>query len=231
MPPLFSIVIPAYNEENRITTTLGMYFRHFMSRKSSFEIIVVCDGSTDRTAQIVRNFRKPNVRVLESEKRLGKGGGIMAGFRASKGKFLGFTDADGSVGPEDFYSMLDTCRRRNCAVIGSRNLMESKITKNPPFYRHLLSNIFSAYVNALFGLGISDTQCGAKAMPRGTALGILNTRCTGFEFDVEMLWRIKNTGANIIEFPVAWSHGDFSTFTIKSGPRMAFNLLMARIRK
>ncbi len=227
----YSIVIPAYNEEKRIEGTLESYFRHFKKSGMKFEIIVVCDGS-DTTASITKSFMKAHkdVRIIESGNRLGKGRAVMEGLRHASGDIIGFTDADGSVGPGNFRSMMETCRKSaDCIVIGSRNMEKSFVTKKQPAYRRLLGNVFSHYVNILFGLGITDTQCGAKVMTRKMLSCLASMKSGGFEFDAEMLWRIKKSGGNIIEFPVKWSHSEFSTFRIKSGPRMALRLMAIRL--
>ncbi|MBI2172880.1 MAG: glycosyltransferase [Candidatus Aenigmarchaeota archaeon] len=227
----YSIVIPAYNEEKRIGGTLESYFRHFKKSGMKFEIIVVCDGS-DTTASIVKNFMKlrKGVRLIEFGRRLGKGRAVMEGLKHAAGDVVGFTDADGSVGPDNFLSMMEICRKSvDCIVIGSRNMEKSFVTKKQPAYRQLLSNVFSHYVNMLFGLGITDTQCGAKVMTRKMLSCLDGMKSAGFEFDAEMLWRIKKIGGKIIEFPVKWSHNEFSTFRVKTGPRMALKLMSIRL--
>ncbi len=228
----YSVVIPAYNEERRITRTLDSYLQYFSKKHADFEIIVVCDGCSDRTSDIVRSFvkRSSRVKLLAPEKRLGKGGGILKGFEAATGDVIGFVDADGSVGPEDLFGMMELCEGKKRAVIGSRNMQNSVIHNRAPPYRRILSRIFSFYVNALFGLSISDTQCGAKALTKDIAKPLVHSvKSKGFEFDVEVLWRIKKNGGSLTEYPVRWSHTTFSTFKMKNGPGMALRLLLTRL--
>src|SRR3989338_11050064 len=104
---MLSIVIPAYNEEKRISATVNSYKNYFKLILRNFEIIVVCDGCTDNTPNIVRKIALKNkkVRLLTFGYKLGKGGAIIRGFDASKGSIIGFTDADEAVSPTDFHGM------------------------------------------------------------------------------------------------------------------------------
>jgi len=223
-----SLVIPAYNEEDRIETALSNYYNPFQDQ----EIIIVCDG-TDNTRNIVGELSKkhPNIKLLIFEKRLGKGGAVIEGFKAAEGERIGFVDADGAVEPDDIKRMFDLLSQVD-GVIASRRLKESKILVRQPLKRRIASKIFNILVRIIFGLNFKDTQCGAKVFRKEAiknVSGELNTK--GFEFDVELLWRLKKRGYKVIEFPITWKHSEGSGFSLSNAPKMFFSLLKVRLWK
>jgi glycosyltransferase involved in cell wall biosynthesis len=223
-----SLIIPAYNEEDRIKTVLLNYATNFPAA----EIIVVCDG-TDNTKKIVREGSKKymNIKLLPFEKKLGKGGAIIEGFKAAKGERVGFVDADESVEPDDVKKMFDLLSDYN-GVIASRKLNESKILVRPPLKRRIASKTFNSLIRIIFSLDFKDTQCGAKVFRKEAVNDILSELTTeGFEFDVELLWRLKNKGYNVVEFPITWKHSEGSSFSLSNAPKMFFSLLKVRILK
>jgi glycosyltransferase involved in cell wall biosynthesis len=221
-----SLVIPAHNEENRIGQVLERYGGR------GYEIIVVSNGSTDRTPEIVEGFAEKdgNIMLLEYQERLGKGGAIIEGFTKAKGDLVGFVDADESTKPEEFQSLVKkVIQRRIDGAIASRWVEGSKILKKQPLKRRVASRTFNLIVRLLFGLPYKDTQCGAKVF-RGSALRqvIPELRLKGFEFDVELLWRLKEEGFSIEEIPIIWEHDKGSTFNLLNAPSMLLNLLRVR---
>ena len=229
MGVLYSIIIPAYNEESRIEKTL-IFVHDFFSKKGSFEIIVITDG-TDGTASLAKKVasKRKCIRIVEFKSRLGKGGAIKAGLDMASGKLLGFVDADMPVRASDMYSLFTMLKDSDCAI-ASRNAAGSEIRRKAPLARRISSKVFGFYVNALFGLGISDTQCGAKAIRRQAYTQIKDMiKSDGFEFDVEMLWHLKKAGLRISEIPVTWSHEDDSKFSLRYGPGMLASLLKTRV--
>lgn len=223
----FSLVIPAYNEEKRILPVLEAWCSFFSKKSKYHELIVVCDG-TDSTEGIVRKFSLKNKEVvlLSSGKRIGKGGAVLAGFKKSKYPYIGFVDCDKSIKPEEYYELISALDMYSC-VIGSRSI---KVLVKKPFYREVLSRLFNIYANLLFHLGIKDTQCGAKVFRKRAIEQILpDMKTTGFEFDVELLWRIKREGYEIKEHPISWEHMPDSKFEMKKAPYMALRLLVLRV--
>ncbi|MBN2517873.1 MAG: glycosyltransferase [Candidatus Altiarchaeota archaeon] len=216
-----SIVIPAYNEEQRISDVLNNY------KTLKSEIIVVADGS-DKTAEIAR---RAGVRVLEFKERLGKGGAIIEGFKAAKGDVLSFVDCDTAVTPHEFSRLLGVFREKKCDVlVGSRRLADSETRKKQPWGRRISSRLFNYFVRAVFRLKIKDTQCGIKFFKSESVKPLLDEiKHKGFEFDVELLWRLKKTGRKIVEEPVSWQHCSGSKFSLSYGPRMCFSLLKLRL--
>ncbi|MCZ7401425.1 MAG: glycosyltransferase family 2 protein [Candidatus Methanoperedens sp.] len=226
---MISIIVPAYNEEKRIQGMLELYVEYFFEKYRDCELIVVADGS-DRTATIVQNMiaKFPGIHLLEFGTRLGKGGGIVEGFKAARGTILAFVDADDSVSPSDLDRIIGALDTVDCAI-GSRRAPGAMITRHQPLKREVISRVFNVMVNLMFNLGIRDTQCGAKAFKKKTVdLVVPKIRSNGFEFDVELLWRIKKHGFSILEVPIEWKHSEHSRFSLKHAPRMFANLMSIR---
>jgi len=219
-----SLVIPAYNEERRITKVLNAYTGS-LKPKADLELIVICDG-TDKTAEIAR---KKGAKVLEFKHRLGKGGGVIAGFKEAKGDVVAFVDSDMSVSPEDFWKVYSAIGEHDVAI-ASRRTEGAKVPRKQSFNRRLMSNVFNRIIRLLFGLNISDTQCGAKAFKaKAIKVVIPKMKSKGFEFDVELLWRLKKAGFSIVEVPVTWVDEKGSTFNLSHAPGMLLSLLRTRL--
>jgi len=222
-----SIVIPAYNEQERIGPILEQYLKYFTKKyNSNYDIIVAVDG-TDGTKDVVKNLsRKYPKQIIctHSRKKQGKGGAIIRGFKACSGDIIGFTDADESISQKEFNKLINALG--DC-VIASRKINNSKILQKQPFIRRTASNYFNTLVNLLFNLKLKDTQCGAKVFRKEVVHSILpNLQCRGFEFDVEILYRIRKNGLDIKELPITWKHEEGSSFSLKYAPQMLINLGM-----
>lgn len=223
-----SLVIPAYNEEKRIEKVIDSYSA-FLGEKYDYELIVVCDGN-DKTAGIVmeRMANDMHIRLLKFAQRLGKGGAIIRGFSASMKDVVGFLDSDESVSPEDFEKLIKELNDADCAI-ASRHVEGAVISVNPPWKRRISSRIFNILVNLMFNLDIKDTQCGAKVLKKDSLDMLLpEFKTKGFEFDVELLWRLKKAGFAIKEVPVVWKHEGGSTFSLRYSVEMFINLLKVR---
>ena len=199
----YSLVIPAYNEESRITPLLegiGQF---------DGELIIVCDG-TDRTAEIVREIaaRRPDlaIRCVEFSHRLGKGGGVHAGLSTARAPLVGYLDADGSTSISEMirlFSSLDSAD----GAIGSRWVPGSNLTVRQGWMRRMESRGFNLIMRVLYGLPYHDTQCGAKAFRKAAVDAVLPAMISqGFEFDVELLWRLRSAGYTITEVPIEWQN-------------------------
>lgn len=224
-----SLIIPAYNEKGRIETVVLNYANHFADQ----EIIVVCNGCIDNTAVIVSNLcaKYSNIKHLDFQEKLGKGGAITEGFKIARGDIIGFVDADESVEPQDVERMLGVLSHAD-GVIASRKLKESRILIRQPFKRRLASKMFNILVNAIFQLNFKDTQCGAKVFNKKAITSVLpKLKTRGFEFDVELLWRMKRLRFNVIEFPITWKHSQGSTFRLSNSWAMSISLLRMRLWK
>jgi len=224
----WGLVIPAYNEEKRIRVVLNTYIHQMPQVK---EFIVVCDG-TDATADIVKEMRKIDGRIelLEFTQRLGKGGGVKKGLLACRTDRVGFVDCDLAVKPDQLIKMFYALDNYS-AVIASRRTDGAQVKVHQPMIRQLLSKGFNwVMVRLLFGLNISDTQCGAKVFHDKVVRYFLpQMKSTGFDFDVELLWRIQRMYYLIYEYPVVWEHQEDSKFQLKYIINMFVSLLWVRL--
>jgi glycosyltransferase involved in cell wall biosynthesis len=189
---------------------------------------VVCDGSSDRTAEIAAKY----ARVLQFPQRLGKGGGVMAGFRAAKGEIVGYTDADNSLKVDQFLRLIDEMDQTGAGcVIADRKSREAMILESQYLVRRLASESFNfLFSRALFGLKVRDSQCGGKIFRREHIDRVLpQMECTGFEFDVELLWRLMRAGCTIAEVPVIWKDDKQSKFSFRYIPSMFVSLVKVRL--
>lgn len=226
-----SIIIPSYNEEARITETLKAYSDFSRaSRKIGrlIELIVVCDGCMDNTAKIARRFK--NVKVLEFAERLGKGGGVFAGFNAASGDYLGFVDADNAITPQEYEKLISAVLSGADCAIASRRIEGARVVESRSVMQKFGSKALNSLVNMLFGLNIRDTQCGAKIFKKEVIKKIMPAmRSSGFEFDIEMLWRIKRAGYSIKEVPITWRGKKDARFSMLETPKMFASLVLRRL--
>lgn len=202
-----SIVVPAYNEEARIGPMLDAYLPYFSDRYGAdAEILIVINGTTDRTEDIVRGYeaRYPMLRHRVDPRPIGKGGALMLGFREARGDWVGFVDADGSTPPEAFQDLVERIGDAG-ALIASRWCRGAEISPRQPLSRRIASRIFNMMVGLLFGLRLTDTQCGAKLMKREAVLKVLpHLGITRWAFDVDLLFQLKRAGYRVREIPTVW---------------------------
>ncbi len=222
-----SVVIPAYNEDKRISDTL-VKIRDYLDRQDySSEIIVVSDGCTDATDLYATTSLKtwPNFRLLSRIENKGKGYSVKEGILQSRGNFILFTDADLSAPIEELTNFLPWIDEFD-VLIGSRALPESNIQIHQPFFREFMGKTFNLFVQLLVLRGIKDTQCGFKLFRRQAALDIFHRiKLTRFGFDVEVLHVSQKLGYSIKQLPVVWRNSPESrVHVIKSSAEMFFNL-------
>ena len=229
-----SIVIPCYNEEQRIGATLDRSIAFLESSGEPWEIVVVDDGSLDATTEVARrrSGAHPCVRLLRSERNHGKGWAVREGFRHASGELVLFSDADLSTPIEELSRFVAKAREGFDLVIASRVVEGARIVTPQTLARRLSGGVFRALVH---GLGLSsfrDTQCGFKLMRRATVGPILESVETeGFAFDVELLFRAERAGLRITELPVPWSDAVGSKVRLfPDALRMALDLLRLRKR-
>jgi dolichol-phosphate mannosyltransferase len=224
----YSLVIPAYNEERRITPLFDGITGF------SGELIVVCDG-TDRTPEVVAEIaaRRADltIRCLRFNHRLGKGGGVIAGLAAARAPLVGYFDADGSTSIQEMLRLFAVGQSADGAI-GSRWVPGSKLTVRQGFLRRIESRGFNLLIRLLFGLSYHDTQCGAKVFRKAaidTVLPAMTSR--GFEFDVELLWRLKSAGFSIAEVPIEWQNKGDSRVEKRDMIRMLAGLFRVRFHR
>jgi dolichyl-phosphate beta-glucosyltransferase len=204
-----SIVVPAYNEERRLPPTLINMIDFFDRMPFSYEVIVVDDGSSDGTADIVRKFERvrEQVRLIQLPKNYGKGHAVRLGVLNSRGKRVLFADADGATPIEEFLRLNEALNKGAPIAIGSRALASTDTKVSTSIHRRLLGRLFNRCVNTVLVPSIADTQCGFKMFTRPVATFLFrNQRSDGFSFDVELLYVAKKSEIPVTEVPINWNN-------------------------
>jgi dolichyl-phosphate beta-glucosyltransferase len=215
-----SLVIPAYNEAKRITTTVREAIDYFAARGIAHEIIVSADGS-DGTREAARALIPvyPQIKVIGSETRGGKGRGIREAVAIATGSLIGFSDADNKTPITEFDKIAPHLQAGCDVVIGSRGLTDSRIERQQPLYRRLGSRGFALFMQTVIGLpGIVDTQCGFKFFQGEVARDLFaRQQIDGYMFDVEILYIARQRGYRIEEVPVRWRDDGDSRLNLVAG--------------
>lgn len=230
--PYLSIVIPAYNEEQRIGPTLDAVIAYLDGQAYSWEVLIVDDGSTDDTAGLAEGYssREPRVR-LERMPHGGKGAAVRHGMLAASGRYRFMCDADLSMPVETLSSFLDRMADGSDIVIGSRQIAGARRFNESPV-RHLRGRVFNWAVRLLAVGGIQDTQCGFKCFKGEVAQRLFERqRTTGLAFDVEILHAARKSGMRIHELPIDWYHRDASKVrTVADTAQMLRDVVLVRLR-
>ncbi len=208
--PLLSIIIPAYNEEHRLPGSLDAIVEWMESTPYSVEVIIVENGSSDRTTEIAQGYARQyaNIRVIHSDK--GKGAAVRAGIYESRGEYLFMCDSDLSMPISEVEKFLPPQLDGYDVAIGSREAPGAQ-RFNEPAYRHFMGRVFNFIVRILAVPGFSDTQAGFKMFKRQAALDIFPYQTiTGWTFDVEALYIAQKQGKRIVEVPINWYFDDDS---------------------
>ncbi len=216
VPPELSIVIPSFNEELRLPVTLADISAYIRASKRETEVIVVDDGSTDRTADIASSFRGEiqRLRVIANKKNRGKGYSVRHGMLEARGRIVLFTDADLSA-PIDEADKLVAALADHDVAIGSRALNRSLISVHQSMFREYAGIIFNFIVRAILRLPFVDTQCGFKAFRRDRCRVIFQQqRIERFGFDPELLYLARHHGLSAVEIPVRWAHSPATTVSM-----------------
>ena len=205
--PFLSVIIPAYNEAERLPHTLLDVDKRLSEKSYSYEILVLNDGSHDRTADIVRRMAKTikNLNLVDNVENQGKGGVVKQGMLIARGKYRLFMDADNSTSVDQFDQMIPFFEQGYGVVIGSRAVAGSVLEPSQPWYRRILGKGSNLIIQAVNLPGIWDTQCGFKAVTEEAAEAIFNSaRITGWGFDIELLALANALGYKIKEMPIHW---------------------------
>ena len=204
-----SVVIPAYNEAERIESTLDQLLNYLEKNFPRFEIIVVDDGSSDDTAAKVKRFAEtnPHIALISYSPNRGKGLAVRQGMLRAANDAVLFTDADLSTPVEEIEMALGELARGFPVVIASRRHPDSTIASRQSRVREIIGRIFNALVRLVIGLPYKDTQCGFKCFTRSAAKEVFGrARIDTFSFDVEVLLIAKTLGYAIKEIPVRWTN-------------------------
>jgi dolichyl-phosphate beta-glucosyltransferase len=203
--PFLSIIIPAYNEENRLPRTLGQVFAFLEKRSYSYEVIVVENGSTDRTLQIARELAAQNesLMVIHEELR-GKGNAVRSGMLSAHGEYRFICDADLSMPIEEIGKFLPPQLSDFDIAIGSREA-PGAVRYNEPPYRHWGGRAINLIIRWLILPGLNDTQCGFKCFRAKSTSDLFRQQTlTGWSFDFELLYLARRKKLRIKEIPIRW---------------------------
>jgi dolichyl-phosphate beta-glucosyltransferase len=231
VPTYLSIVIPALNEAGRLPSTLRRLYEYLREQDYTWEIIVVSNGSTDGTEEVVRNAAEsiPNLDLVTLRQR-GKGVASRFGALRSRGEIVFMCDADLSMPPENLARFVEALSGVDI-VAGSREAAGAK-RYHEPSYRHIMGRVFNTLVRLLAVPGVRDTQCGFKAFRRQAADELFDRQMiTGFGFDVELLYLARKYGYRIRELGIEWYFNDDTR--VRAGAdtlNMLGELLMIRYR-
>ena len=230
--PRWSVVIPAFNEVPRLPRYLDEIVAHFEGRGEPYEVIVVDDGATDGTPEVVEARPDRSVRVLRLGRNSGKGAAVRAGMLAARGAFRLFTDADGATPIAELKRLEPALGAGADMAIGSRVLVDPAVSVAARPHRVAAGRVFNWLVARLGVRAVADSQCGFKAFTGAAAerlFGRLRTR--GFGFDVELLLRAQAAGYRVVEVPVNWADQPGSKVAVlRHGPGMLWQILKARLR-
>jgi len=228
--PFLSIILPVYNEENRLPKTLQQVSAFLATQPYSGEVIIVENGSNDRSYEIAHKFCQDQVNfaVIHEEQR-GKGLAVRTGMLKASGQFRIFCDVDFSMPVEEINRFLPPKQTNADIVIGSREA-PGAVRYNEPAYRHIIGRIFNAMVRTAALSGIQDSQCGFKLFSARCANDVFQKQTlTGMSFDVEVLFIARRLGYSIIEIPVPWYFNpDSRVRLVDDSLRMGVDLLVIR---
>ncbi len=203
--PLLSIIIPAHNEANRLPASLEQVFAFLGQQAYEAEVIVVENGSSDRTLELAQGFlpEHPNLRVIHEPGR-GKGLAVRRGMREARGQYRFMCDADLSMPIEEVNRFIPPQLQDFDVAIGSREV-RGAVRYDEPFFRHYGGRVINLMIRLLALPGLHDTQCGFKCFRAEVAQDLFSRQLLdGWSFDVEVLYLAEHAGYRIVEVPIDW---------------------------
>lgn len=229
-----SIIIPAYNEQWRLPSTLIDIIDFLDTQSRSYEIIVVDDGSTDQTEETVRKFERmrPCIRHIRLPQNQGKGHAVRTGVLNSYGRLVLFTDADGATSIRELGRLEEALNEGADIAIGSRAVSSSQTSVQTSFHRRYLGRAFNFFVNLLVLPDVEDTQCGFKLFRAPAAQFLFERQLSnGFSFDVEILLIARKVGLSTREVAINWTNVPGSKVNlVRDSVMMALDMLRFRLR-
>lgn len=230
--PSLSIIIPAFNEAQRIRPTLKNYFDFFRDKNISFELLVILNGCSDQTPEIVREYSEkyPEILYRTYPEEIGLGGAVIEGFKYARGLLIFYTDADGALAPAQALKLMENIGDYD-GIIGSRRLKDAQITSPPTLIRQIASYGFNLLTRLVLRLPFQDTQCGAKLFRKHLVKNLLfSLNTTDYAFDANLLYHALQRGYRIKEFPVVWTNQEGTKTNIfRHGPGMLFSIVLTRL--
>ena len=228
MNPHLSIIIPAYNEELRIKSTLCAVDQFVAGAPYAIEVIVVDDGSRDRTSEVVSAFAGTHryLRLIRLPANQGKGAAVRAGMLSARGRYRLFMDADNSTSVDHATALLAAAENGAEVVVGSRHVRGSVIATKQNLARDILGLIFRMFIRTIAPTGVRDTQNGFKLFTASAADRLFSELgCPRWTFDVEILRRARQYELHIIEVPVTWINDNRSQMQFPHMVRMLFDAI------
>lgn len=232
--PSLVLLVPAYNEENRIEPVLTDFAEYFQRNyPGKFQLVVVLNGCRDNTLVVVRRVAEkyPAIQALEFPEPIGKGGALIEGLKlAPLADLIGYVDADGATGPKAFHDLVRRSGEADC-VIGSRWLPGAVLHQSQSGRRQFASRVFHAIIELFFRMHIRDTQCGAKVMHRQAVEKIHSAlRIADMAFDINLLYALKRAGFKTLEVPTEWTDKIGSKVTLgKTSLTMLLSVVRLRL--
>jgi glycosyltransferase involved in cell wall biosynthesis len=216
-----SIIIPAHNEENRLPETLEQVFRFLEKQSFQSEVLVVENGSTDKTFEVAQRFaeRHPNCRVLQSEK--GKGAAVRRGMLEARGEYRFMCDADLSMPVDEIVKFIPPMLDQFDVAIASREA-KGAVRHNEPSYRHFGGRGINYIIQLLILPGLNDTQCGFKCLRADAAVELFKRQTlNGWSFDIELLYLARRRRYRVREIPIHWYyHPETKVSAVRDALRM-----------
>jgi dolichyl-phosphate beta-glucosyltransferase len=229
--PFLSIIIPAHNEEERLPDTIRQVLEFAAKQSFSIEVVVVENGSSDKTFQIAQEFASQHhqIYVLQNNQR-GKGRAVRQGMLVAQGEYRFMCDVDFSMPVNEINRFLPPNQSNYDIAIASREA-PGAVRHGEPYYRHLVGRIYNGLIRILALPGLQDTQCGFKCF-RGAVAEELFRRQTlmGWSFDVEILFIARQLGYKIIELPIPWYYNPHSKIkVVRDSLKMGVDLITIRL--
>jgi len=223
-----SLIIPAYNEEQRIKNTIINYEKHLKERFKNYEVIVVLNGCKDNTLKVVKELQEkmPKLKFINYDEAIGKGGAIIEGMKYAEGNIIGFVDADDAFEIKRVINLMEKVGEGTDCIIASKWKDQEFREVDEPFTRKVLSRGWNYLVRIMLGLNYNDTQAGAKFFKKEVAEGIgYDFISRDFTFDAELLYKIKHKKYRIREAYIPSKHIKGSTFKLRYSIPMFIKLL------
>ncbi len=229
-----SIIIPAYNEEKVLESTVLDYINFFKKTKLNFEIIIIPNNCTDSTPRIASSLEKKHKQIKQKNFPyfIGKGGAVIEGIKLAQGNLISYVDADNATKPDALLKLINNIQDYHC-VMGSRWMKNSIILKKQTLKRRIASRGFNLLVRLILGLNYTDTQCGAKLFKKEAIKTVLsNLIIVGWAFDVGVLYQLKKHNFKIKEIPITWEDNpEYKLDMKKAIPNMLKSLIKIRLGK
>jgi dolichyl-phosphate beta-glucosyltransferase len=205
-----SVIVPVYNEEKRVSKTLKEAFAYLKAKRITAEVIVVDDGSSDKTVEVVGRFKKmatpeQTLKILKHTVNKGKGAAVKTGALTAKGNIVLYMDADNATPLSEYEKFKPAFKNNVDVIVGSRAIDRKQVKVHQPLYREIIGRIGNIIIQLLVVPGISDTQCGFKAFTHNAAKTIFPLQTIErFGFDVELLYIARKRRFSMLETSVIW---------------------------